>query len=253
MPAKYRPSLPGAAVRSRGFTLIELLVVIAIIAILAALLLPALASAKAKAKQTACINDLRQIGLSLSMYADDYDGYWPIPSFKTATGDTITWTKFLAPFLPLMSGTNGPENQIFVCPAANYKGVQFDDIERTYSSTGTMSGPTTDGKGLTSANNRKATQVYSSSDTVLVVEGKQDPLVNNSTTCQSNLPWTQSAGLDAQTDLAMPNVTQTRFLDFRHNGGMDMLHGDYSVDKLGFTSAQKVLTQVNWDNFPPLP
>ena len=95
----------------RGFTLIELLVVIAIIAILAAILFPVFARAREKARQTSCLNNTKQLGLALMMYAQDYDERL-VPLANGGHGVARRpWYTLIEPYIK--------NQQILECPSAN--------------------------------------------------------------------------------------------------------------------------------------
>ena len=111
----------------QGFTLIELLVVVAIIALLAALLLPSLKQARAKARASLCQSNLKQITLAMVMYADDYRGFFPYAAITSP--NQYTFPDLLHTAGLLRGTTDKTKNSAYICPdfdraiyVSNYSG-----------------------------------------------------------------------------------------------------------------------------------
>ncbi len=100
----------------RAFTLVELLIVITVIAILAALLLPALSTARDRAKRTTCLNNLKQIDLGLRMYSDDSNDASPSTN-QAANYAAFAYYRVLMQNYIGQKGPPSPQAGLFVCPA----------------------------------------------------------------------------------------------------------------------------------------
>ena len=140
--------IPSASRPAAGFTLIELLVVIAIIAILAAILFPVFAQAREKARQTSCLSNMKQIGLALIMYVQDYDELMPVP-FPAVKGSSPR-TPDVEPFENQITSYI-KNKQVWHCPSDPHNGnaanTAFWDKEDDPANGGTLHGRSYSGVG----------------------------------------------------------------------------------------------------------
>jgi prepilin-type N-terminal cleavage/methylation domain-containing protein/prepilin-type processing-associated H-X9-DG protein len=129
---------------NKGFTLIELLVVIAIIALLLAILMPALSRAKEQAQATRCMANLKQIGVAMHLYANDYDYKVPRaelrPGVAVYTGIDMRWPVLFMPYVGGISNKveNYYELKIFDCPSYPYKEQTVDYCTNAFDLKGSM-------------------------------------------------------------------------------------------------------------------
>ena len=137
--------------KRHGFTLIELLVVIAIIALLAAILFPVFASAREKARQTACLSNMNQIGKACLMYSQDSDELI-VPEYVSYKVGTATsnfyWPTLLYPYI--ITASSNATRSVFYCPSASDSSVKGTGPDPKYVTVKTGVGKCTCYGGATS-------------------------------------------------------------------------------------------------------
>jgi prepilin-type N-terminal cleavage/methylation domain-containing protein/prepilin-type processing-associated H-X9-DG protein len=247
----YSKAVPKTARTGLAFTLIELLVVIAIIAILAALLLPALANAKEKARRIVCVSDLKQWGLGQSMYVDDFNQTYPKTKIPNGTPgppanyneDNPSWADLadcydhrpsptgmdawfnaLPPYVAskplyyyaIQNGNEGRDyfnfqKTIFKCPTA-----KIDPLINVNNRVAFQYGMNS--KGLdqmpTTVSNLKSSMIAAPSKFVMFTEGR---------TLTTETPFWGSA--QKESDICKPQVYTTDFSS-RHSGGSSITFAD---------------------------
>jgi len=264
--------------RNSGFTLIELLVVIAIIAILAAMLLPALAKAKNRAQHVRCFNNLKQWGLAQRMYVDDSNDTYPWPRYQVSStaqqdnplwGDVVTfynqhigndvWFNALPNYVggkPLYFwGANDASDfarasSIFTCPTAVAEGVDPADVPSGHGYMNPDARPLFQYAMNSKSLANEASNVILKSK--LIVHPSAFVLFSDVRNRSAETPYFPASGGANQVDLATPHCYTTRFSS-RHDAGGNITFADghvsyYKYNYVVNTSGKDPGNyDINWD------
>ena len=213
--------------KRHAFTLIELLVVIAIIAILAAILFPVFATAREKARQTACASNMKQLGMSFLQYIQDYDEAWPIGNSSGGQ----RWASQLYGYVK--------SNNVFTCPSDPK--TQASDVELSYAYNANFATLPTNGTQLV----WYQSQLTAPASTVVMFE------ITNGLRQSSAAGygyWTTSYEMNGQGTNAFGDYRGAPSLGLypaRHNSAANFLAADGHVKTLVATQLSTGLDQLN--------
>jgi len=236
--------------KRKAFTLIELLVVIAIISILASILFPVFARARENARRTSCASNLKQIGLGVMQYVQDYDEYYPQATryLVGESGSTIPWFDLIDPYVK--------SYQVFRCPSSS-QGYASDTVDKPrYVYAGNYGANLLIMRWYKNKEAMNMAAVINPASTFLIMDcGSREAYPTEATAPDgySFLPGMGALGVDGST---VEERFQPDFQSGRHLNGINMSFADGHVKWLStqrvYAEAKKMVDK-NWaitDKYP---